>query len=225
MPPRMRCRKPICAPSRKLDSYQPTGKFGAWLTRVALNEALMMRRRERGDTVSLDEVGDDALVSRKRPRPATRQPRISSSKRRMHARCSSTPSMRCRRTSAWCSCCAWSKDSTCARPRSASSSTPPPCARGCSARSASCAASCRGGCRARARRSSTSAPSAAIASWTRARAPAALTTVGMRSLNGRGTQLPRAGGLHPPQCWLGIDRPLPRTTRAPVPRAESPANA
>ena len=42
----------------KLDTYRPTGKFSAWLTRVALNEALMMRRRERTDTVSLDEVGE-----------------------------------------------------------------------------------------------------------------------------------------------------------------------
>ena len=47
----------------KLDSYQPTGRFGAWLTRVALNEALMMRRRVRGDTVSLEEVGEEALVA------------------------------------------------------------------------------------------------------------------------------------------------------------------
>jgi RNA polymerase sigma-70 factor (ECF subfamily) len=46
----------------RLDSYQPTGKFGAWITRVALNEALMIRRRMRGDTVSLDEVSDDALA-------------------------------------------------------------------------------------------------------------------------------------------------------------------
>ncbi len=45
----------------RLDSYQPTGKFGAWITRVALNEALMMRRRMRGDTISLEEAGDDAL--------------------------------------------------------------------------------------------------------------------------------------------------------------------
>ena len=45
----------------KLDGYRPEGKFGAWLTRVALNEALMIRRRERGGTVSLDEVGDEAL--------------------------------------------------------------------------------------------------------------------------------------------------------------------
>jgi RNA polymerase sigma-70 factor (ECF subfamily) len=47
----------------KLGSYEPSGKFGAWITRVALNEALMMRRRLRGDTVSLEEVGDDALVA------------------------------------------------------------------------------------------------------------------------------------------------------------------
>jgi len=45
----------------RLDSYQPTGKFGAWITRVALNEALMIRRRLRGDTISLEEAGDDAL--------------------------------------------------------------------------------------------------------------------------------------------------------------------
>jgi len=47
----------------RLDSYRPAGKFGAWITRVALNEALMMRRRLRGDTVSLDEAGDDALAA------------------------------------------------------------------------------------------------------------------------------------------------------------------
>jgi len=45
----------------RLDSYQPAGKFGAWITRVALNEALMIRRRIRGDTISLDEAGDEAL--------------------------------------------------------------------------------------------------------------------------------------------------------------------
>jgi RNA polymerase sigma-70 factor, ECF subfamily len=46
----------------RLDSYQPTGKFGAWLTRVAFNEALMMRRRMKGETVSLDDVSEEALV-------------------------------------------------------------------------------------------------------------------------------------------------------------------
>jgi RNA polymerase sigma-70 factor, ECF subfamily len=54
----------------KLDSYQPTGRFGAWLTRVALNEALMMRRRVRGDTVSLDEVGDESLIAEEANRDA-----------------------------------------------------------------------------------------------------------------------------------------------------------
>lgn len=54
----------------KLDSYQPTGRFGAWLTRVALNEALMMRRRVRGDTISLDEAGDEALVAEEANRDA-----------------------------------------------------------------------------------------------------------------------------------------------------------
>jgi RNA polymerase sigma-70 factor (ECF subfamily) len=46
----------------RLDSYRPTGKFGAWLMRVALNEALMMRRRVRRDTVSLEEIGGDVAL-------------------------------------------------------------------------------------------------------------------------------------------------------------------
>jgi RNA polymerase sigma-70 factor, ECF subfamily len=46
----------------RLDGYRPEGKFGAWLTRVALNEALMIRRRTRGDTVSLEEAGAEALA-------------------------------------------------------------------------------------------------------------------------------------------------------------------
>jgi RNA polymerase sigma-70 factor (ECF subfamily) len=51
----------------RLDSYKPTGRFGAWLTRVALNEALMIRRREHGETLSLDQMGDEAVLS---PDPA-----------------------------------------------------------------------------------------------------------------------------------------------------------
>ena len=47
----------------RLDTYQPSGKFGAWITRVAFNEALMMRRRIHSDTVSFDEAGDDAVVA------------------------------------------------------------------------------------------------------------------------------------------------------------------
>ena len=45
----------------RLDTYEPSGKFGAWLTRVALNEALMMRRRSPADTVSLDQAGEAAV--------------------------------------------------------------------------------------------------------------------------------------------------------------------
>jgi RNA polymerase sigma-70 factor, ECF subfamily len=47
----------------RLDSYQPSGKFGAWITRVALNEALMIRRRSSNGTVSLDDVGAGELVT------------------------------------------------------------------------------------------------------------------------------------------------------------------
>src|SRR5689334_14367277 len=47
----------------KLASYKPTGRFSSWLTRVALNEALMMRRRERSDTVSLDDIGGEAVTA------------------------------------------------------------------------------------------------------------------------------------------------------------------
>lgn len=44
-----------------LERYRPTGKFGAWLTRIALNEALMLRRRTRTDTVSLDQMDEATL--------------------------------------------------------------------------------------------------------------------------------------------------------------------
>jgi len=46
----------------KLGTYQPSGKFGAWISRVALNEALMMRRRLRGDTISLEDAGEGAMT-------------------------------------------------------------------------------------------------------------------------------------------------------------------
>jgi RNA polymerase sigma-70 factor (ECF subfamily) len=46
----------------RLATYKPSGRFGAWLTRVALNEALMMRRRDRTDTVSLEEMGDEVVM-------------------------------------------------------------------------------------------------------------------------------------------------------------------
>jgi RNA polymerase sigma-70 factor, ECF subfamily len=45
----------------KLDTYRPEGKFGAWLTRIALNEALMIRRRSPAQPVALeDEMASDA---------------------------------------------------------------------------------------------------------------------------------------------------------------------
>jgi RNA polymerase sigma-70 factor, ECF subfamily len=47
----------------RLETYQPSGKFGAWLTRIALNEALMIRRRSQGEMVSLDEVSEESLVA------------------------------------------------------------------------------------------------------------------------------------------------------------------
>jgi len=47
----------------RLDTYEPAGKFGAWLSRIALNEALMIRRRAQAETVSLDEVGEESLAA------------------------------------------------------------------------------------------------------------------------------------------------------------------
>jgi RNA polymerase sigma-70 factor (ECF subfamily) len=50
----------------RLDSYRPEGKFGAWLTRVALNEALMIRRKRRTDTVSLEDAGVESIAAEER---------------------------------------------------------------------------------------------------------------------------------------------------------------
>jgi RNA polymerase sigma-70 factor, ECF subfamily len=44
-----------------LDRYEPTGKFGAWLARLAFNEALMVRRRARPDAVAPDQLDQAAL--------------------------------------------------------------------------------------------------------------------------------------------------------------------
>jgi RNA polymerase sigma-70 factor, ECF subfamily len=41
-----------------LHRYQPNGSFGAWLTRIAINEALMLKRRTRHTFVSLDDAED-----------------------------------------------------------------------------------------------------------------------------------------------------------------------
>jgi RNA polymerase sigma-70 factor (ECF subfamily) len=50
-----------------LAQYQPSGKFGAWLARIALNEALMIRRRTRADTVSLEEPSSSASAPAEAP--------------------------------------------------------------------------------------------------------------------------------------------------------------
>jgi RNA polymerase sigma-70 factor, ECF subfamily len=46
-----------------LSRYRPTGSFGAWLTRLAINESLMLKRRSKRSALSLDEaeahLGDD----------------------------------------------------------------------------------------------------------------------------------------------------------------------
>jgi len=47
----------------RLDTYEPAGRFGAWLSRIALNEALMIKRRSRGDTGSIDDVAEESLVA------------------------------------------------------------------------------------------------------------------------------------------------------------------
>lgn len=39
----------------RLDTYRPEGKFGAWITRVALNEALTIRRQSPAPTMPLDD--------------------------------------------------------------------------------------------------------------------------------------------------------------------------
>lgn len=44
-----------------LDRYEPTGKFGAWLARLAFNEALMIRRRVRPDAPAADQLDQTTL--------------------------------------------------------------------------------------------------------------------------------------------------------------------
>lgn len=53
-----------------IDRYKPTGNFDAWLTRIALNEALMNRRKARAE-VSLDDVDEHALIDHRAPDPET----------------------------------------------------------------------------------------------------------------------------------------------------------
>lgn len=44
-----------------LHQYEPMGSFGAWLTRIAINEALMLKRRMRRPLLSLDDVEEEAF--------------------------------------------------------------------------------------------------------------------------------------------------------------------
>jgi RNA polymerase sigma-70 factor (ECF subfamily) len=47
----------------QLDRYEPSGRFGPWLGKVTVNEALMLKRgaRTRIDALSLDSVGEAEL--------------------------------------------------------------------------------------------------------------------------------------------------------------------
>ena len=44
-----------------LQQYEPTGSFGAWLTRIAINESLMLKRRTQRTLLSLDDVEEEAI--------------------------------------------------------------------------------------------------------------------------------------------------------------------
>jgi RNA polymerase sigma-70 factor, ECF subfamily len=45
-----------------LDRYEPTGRFGAWLSRITLNESLMLLRKTRANVVSLDDLEEGLLT-------------------------------------------------------------------------------------------------------------------------------------------------------------------
>lgn len=42
-----------------IESYRPIGSFAAWLTRIVINEALLQKRRNRREMVSLDALDDN----------------------------------------------------------------------------------------------------------------------------------------------------------------------
>jgi RNA polymerase sigma-70 factor, ECF subfamily len=50
-----------------LDRYQPVGPFGAWLTRIVINEALMLKRRTRHTFVSLDDADAESFAEEADP--------------------------------------------------------------------------------------------------------------------------------------------------------------
>jgi RNA polymerase sigma-70 factor (ECF subfamily) len=53
-----------------LARYRPTGKFSAWLTRVTVNEALMLRRKVRADDISFDHADESVLQELRESFPA-----------------------------------------------------------------------------------------------------------------------------------------------------------
>ena len=56
-----------------LNTYQPSGKFGAWLGRIVLNEALMLRRKTHPNVLSLEQV-DTAGITLEEQVSAGREP-------------------------------------------------------------------------------------------------------------------------------------------------------
>jgi RNA polymerase sigma-70 factor (ECF subfamily) len=60
-----------------IERYEPTGKFGAWLARLAFNQALALRRTVRPSTpvaeVGAAEQGESTTASAQTPGPPTRQ--------------------------------------------------------------------------------------------------------------------------------------------------------
>ena len=55
----------------KLDSYTPTNPFGAWLTRITINEALMMKRRSDNRIVDKKESLDNEAIAGTNNNPET----------------------------------------------------------------------------------------------------------------------------------------------------------
>jgi RNA polymerase sigma-70 factor, ECF subfamily len=45
-----------------LNRYEPAGRFGSWLCRITVNEALTLRRGRRSDTLSLDVLDEGSWI-------------------------------------------------------------------------------------------------------------------------------------------------------------------
>lgn len=55
----------------KLDSYTHTGRFGAWLTRITINEALMLKRKSDNSNVEISSSIDNDKLSGTNSNPET----------------------------------------------------------------------------------------------------------------------------------------------------------